>query len=157
MATLTDEKTKVIKNGVPYNKHNAISSLQTKLFHKIKKTTIMSNFSILRPVNQQFIQYPYWIAQDNQFSDEEKGFLNHPCYPLFWNKRRTVSSISDTSILMRRMRSSNSPARSVSGSAGMSVRNILPLPVMTQFRFMPKLIMAVMIAGEKSALSLLSI
>jgi hypothetical protein len=77
MATLTDEKTKVIKKGVPYNKHNAISSLQTKLFHKIKKTNIMSNFSILRPVNQQFIQYPYWIAQDNQFSFEEKGLLTN--------------------------------------------------------------------------------
>jgi hypothetical protein len=35
----------------------------------------MSNFSILRPVNQQFIQYPYWIAQDSQFSYEEKGLL----------------------------------------------------------------------------------
>jgi hypothetical protein len=37
----------------------------------------MSNFSILRPVNQQFIQYPYWIAQDNQFSFEEKGLLTN--------------------------------------------------------------------------------
>ncbi|MEN9610828.1 MAG: hypothetical protein RLZZ628_1642 [Bacteroidota bacterium] len=37
----------------------------------------MSNFSILRPLNQQFIQYPYWIAQDNQFSYEEKGLLTN--------------------------------------------------------------------------------
>jgi hypothetical protein len=37
----------------------------------------MSNFSILRPVNQQLIQYPYWIAQDNQFSFEEKGLLTN--------------------------------------------------------------------------------
>jgi hypothetical protein len=37
----------------------------------------MSNFNILRPVNQQFIQYPYWIAQDNQFSFEEKGLLTN--------------------------------------------------------------------------------
>jgi hypothetical protein len=37
----------------------------------------MSNLNILRPVNQQFIQYPYWIAQDNQFSFEEKGLLTN--------------------------------------------------------------------------------
>jgi hypothetical protein len=37
----------------------------------------MSNLNILRPLNQQFIQYPYWIAQDNQFSFEEKGLLTN--------------------------------------------------------------------------------
>jgi hypothetical protein len=37
----------------------------------------MGNFSILRPLNQQFIQYPYWIAQDSQFSYEEKGLLTN--------------------------------------------------------------------------------
>jgi hypothetical protein len=37
----------------------------------------MRNLSILRPLNQPFLQYPYWIAQDNQFSYEEKGLLTN--------------------------------------------------------------------------------
>jgi hypothetical protein len=76
---------KVIKNLTEYNAKRQILTdlrhcvliIQTKSFHKIKKTNIMSNFSILRPLNQQFIQYPYWIAQDNQFSFEEKGLLTN--------------------------------------------------------------------------------
>ncbi len=36
----------------------------------------MSNLTINRPVNQQFVQYPHWIAQAKEFSFSEKGLLN---------------------------------------------------------------------------------
>jgi hypothetical protein len=35
----------------------------------------MSNLIINRPVNQQFVQYPYWIAQGKEFSLDEVGLL----------------------------------------------------------------------------------
>ncbi len=36
----------------------------------------MSNLIINRPVNQQFVQYPHWIAQGKEFSLDEAGLLS---------------------------------------------------------------------------------
>jgi hypothetical protein len=41
----------------------------------IKKTDTMLNLTINRPVNQQFVQYPHWIAQAKEFALDEVGLL----------------------------------------------------------------------------------